>query len=466
MPYGLMSLVANGAENNYIHRNISLDYITYGPAQLSSSILITREADIFLPEYVKFNFTQPDPGQPVSLSMLKAQLSKLTVCMEIGGGEILHLPLALLVNLIEPEIIDSSIYVKLHFDKIFGPINLIGLGQHEVGFKIILNQPTINQVEFITNWEVNGILTYLDSSERSILATAPYESFVQQIYQMDVNVSNTNPAQTASEFSILVPFDSPHKGLFIECDNPNTICEINLYLNDMARFKMDLFLIKTKCKIISERVLWFPFNYNAEMLSKHPESLQGSTNFSIIDAVRLEVKFNPNTPTNRIGVFGLGSNVYRQMSGVGGLVFHVSCSAYSVRDLQTDYNLLPISSARMYKISKIAFKLQGFKLITNPNYNFCPISYEDIPIGTQYTSCSACKNNYCVDTLTMWLNKKQPEHQVCPTCKSKWNNWNSYINQLESIPNFNNPHTEPEVKPANTNFNLVNKNTNNQEIVV
>ncbi len=452
-----MSLVAYGQQNQYIHRTIALDYIAYGPAQLSSQILISNDADIFLPEYVKFNFTQPDPSQPVSVPMLKSQLSKLTVCMEIGGSEISHLPLALLVNLTEPEIIDSAIYVKLHFDKIFGPINLFGLRYHDTKFKIIQNQPNINQVEFITGWEVNGVLTYLDSSERSNLATTPYEGFIQQIYQMDVDVSNPNPAQTASEFSILVPFDSPHKGLLIECDNPHAIREINLYLNGQDRFKMNRFLIKTKCKIISDRMLWFPFNYNAEMLSKHPESFQGSTNFSRIDTVKLEVKFNPETPTNRIGVFGLGSNVYRQMSGMGGLAFHMSCPGYTVRDLQTNYNTQPISSAQMYQISKIAFKLQGFKLITDPDHNFCPISYEDIPEGTQYTGCTTCKNNYCVDTLTMWLDKKQPNQRCCPMCKSKWNNWDSYINQLEPIPNPNNP----------PGFNgSVSVSDSNQELVV
>ncbi len=452
MPGGLMSLIATGQMNTHIPRNVAHEYIEYGPAQLTGQITLTRDADIIVPEYVKFSFVQPNqanPEIPITPNMLKTQLSKLSLHMEIGGCRVAHWPLAFLLNLSEPEIIDLDIYVNLHFDKIFGEINLLGLQHHEVRFCIVNNQT--NPIELLTTWELVGVLTYLDNQERQVLGNPNtlHEEIIQYVYQMDVNVSNANLAQTGSEFKILLPFEGPNKGIFIECDNPTNIQEINLYLNGQERFRLNKFLIKSKCKIISSRMIYFPFSFNENYLDRSAQSFVGSTNYSRIDTVKLEVKFNPNAPTNQIKIFGLSANMYRQTSGMGGLAY-MTGDAYTMRDLQTNYTPQPISSVQMYQISKVVFKLQGFKLIVDPDRKFCPISFEEIPTDTQYSTCTTCKNNYCVEILTTWLDKKQPNQRSCPMCKTKWTNWDSYINNLEPIANPNNP---PAELAANTDTN-------------
>ncbi len=442
MPGGLMSLVAIGQQNQRLPRNIAHEYIIYGPAQFNNPINITRDADIIIPEHVKIGFTQPNPNpnpnQPITLDELKAQLRKLSIKLVIGNTTVAYFPLAFLINLNEPEIIDSHVYINLQFDKIFGDIKIIGLQQHQtVNFFIINNEPE-NPIELLTTWELVSVMTYLDSSERNEMAQNIFEGLIQYIYQMKVNVNNSNLAQTASEFNIQIPFEGLNKGIFIECDNPNNIQEINLYLNGQERFRLDKFLIKSKCKIISPKMIYFPFNYRVNFMDRTFESFVGSTNYSRIDSVKLQVKFNINTPTNQIEIFGLGSNVYKQFSGTESLVYF-SGNAYLVRDLQTNYTVPFVSSAGMMKLSKVVFKLQGYKLIDNLDHVFCPISYDEIKTGTQYTSCNICKNNYCVEILSQWLEKKQTNKRNCPICRTDWTNWDAYINDLEPIPNPNNP---------------------------
>jgi hypothetical protein len=236
-------------------------------------------------------------------------------------------------------------------------------------------------------------------------------------------------------------------------------------------------------------MIYFPFNFSADFQDRSPQSFVGSTNYSRIDTVKLEVKFNPNTPTSQIKIFGLSANMFRQTSGMGGLAY-VTGDAYTMRDLQTNYTPPTISSAQMYQIAKVVFKLQGFKLIVDSDRKFCPISFEEIPTGTNYTSCTTCKNNYCVENLTTWLDKKQPNQRSCPMCKTIWTNWDSYVNDLEPIANPNNPIQEPEpvteitssdIKSNQLITHLIDSianipefsdnisncvNTNNQELVV
>ena len=453
----LLSLVAYSAENANIPQNFAHDYKTYGPEQLTSTITIGRNADTFIPEYIKFGFTQSNQINP---DELKTQLSKLTVQMNIGGADIVRFPLALLVHLVEPEIIDSYIYINLQFDKIFGSINLVGLTYHDVVFKVVNNNPTI-PIGLLTTWELVGTLTYFEQETRQSLVQTPYDDFVHHIYHMDVNANNSDLSATASEFKFSLAFDSPHKGLFIKCSNANDIYEINLNLNGLDRFKLDKFLIKTKCKIVSNQLLWFPFNPTADFMSKNPNSFNGSINFSRIDNIKLEVKFNPNTPKSQISIFGLGSNRYRQLSGMGGLAYVHGSFTYELRDLLTNYSVLPTPSSQFTyqshtgQVTKVIFTPVGFKIITDQNYMFCPISFGDIPIGTQYSNCFACKNNYCVDMLTKWLDKKLPNERACPMCKTKWTNWNAYINDVEPASNLNEPLTD-----------LALVQTTNQELVV
>ncbi len=140
MSGALMSLVAVGAQNTYIPKNLSIDYENFDLVNLTQSIVLQRSSDLHIPEYIKFSFaSHPDQSdQANQMDELKAQLKKINMVLEIGGGKIANFPLELLIELNEPIICESKVYVNLCFDKILGDIKLIGLQYHEVRFRLVI----------------------------------------------------------------------------------------------------------------------------------------------------------------------------------------------------------------------------------------------------------------------------------------------------------------------------------------
>ncbi len=434
-------------ENSY--RHLSKEYVTYGPAQLTDYIIIPKDANFFEPKYLKLGFVKSNTNTKKKsfLKLLKSRLSGLTLTMSIDANIILNVPLDLFADLSTLVIVDCWVGINLHFDKLFGRIELVCLKENEIKFNIVDNYLK-KSFEPLTTWELVGDLTYVDSLERGFILTNSLEDFTLQFSHMEVNVNNENPGQTSSEFKITLPFNGPHVGLFIKCKNPDEINTIKLYGNNIVRFSLDRFLIKTMCKRISQSILWFPFNSNADFLSKNMETFEGQVNFSNLD-IKLEIIFNSKFQTNKISIFALGINVYKQFSGTGASIVakltEISgCPYYTVSDLQTDYQI------QIIKIIKL-FKLKGFELILDKS--FCPISFGNISTGTQYTTCTTCKNNYCVNMIINWFDKKSPTDRTCPICKTAWTNWESFIN---------------DVKPNNMRIYKLQQQTNinNPEIVV
>ena len=61
--------------------------------------------------------------------------------------------------------------------------------------------------------------------------------------------------------------------------------------------------------------------------------------------------------------------------------------------------------------------------------NLCPLLQKKIEINESYMTCRICHVNFDGDIITFILKKKEQ----CPCCKSKWTDFNTYINIPSSI---------------------------------
>ena len=56
--------------------------------------------------------------------------------------------------------------------------------------------------------------------------------------------------------------------------------------------------------------------------------------------------------------------------------------------------------------------------------NLCIITFDEIKNGDLYMTCDVCHCNYHKDSLELWLEN----HNTCPHCISKWENYDIYKN--------------------------------------
>ena len=426
MPNGtLMSLVAYGAQNAHISRNVQYDYETFESESITSNLIITRTADIITPEYLELSLVNPT----VSFDELKSNLSGVILNLTIGGSDILNLPIDFLIDLETPDIVDGKLYVNLHFENFIGGLEMIRLQHHEVRFKIINQQDNLNINQYFNSFGIVCKETYLDTQERQQLAQSHGEQTFQQISFVDVVPSRTNINLQSNTFDIRLPFDGPTKGFFIQCANIAQIKQIQITLNGHERTNYNKFLIKTKCKTINSNLLYCPFNPQANWADTTQQSYHGSTNLSRIDSTKIKICLDMEIAHLR--VYGLGLNIFRQIGGVGGVAYSHGLYREYI-DLTTP--ILPQTHAHTNQgnqIDQIIYSKPIFKPIVNTDRVFCPLSFEDIPPDAQYVTCTTCKYNFCADIMKTWLGKKAPGQRNCPMCKTKWTSYDLYVNGTE-----------------------------------
>jgi len=439
MSGGLMQLVAVGAENTAMNlRNVAHEYLTF-ESGVTNPILITRNADIIIPEYLELEFSDPDR---FNISDVK----KLILNMEIGGQTVQQLPLSLLINLNEPIICDEKMYINLCFDMLFGDLKLIGLAYHDVRFKFLQNE----SLNCISSYGIVSKLTYLDRQERREMSQRACEDIIQQISFIDIKTDINDSSQTSDIYELRrLPFCHISKGFFIECENVDNLNNIYLKFNGNDRFDLNRFLIRTKCKKINQNLLYFPFNYGKEYTERTIQSFEGSPNFSRMDITSLTLIFD--TAINNVKIYSLQSNIYRQANGMGGLAFSsdLCCDTIDLRN-----NTLPISRGPVYissgdnnrrnptplvdlsnnVITSITYSEPINKPILEIDVSNCPISSEPIVIGDKYMSCHQCKNCFSEIAMKQWLETRRPHQRTCPLCRVQWSNYEIYINSTLDPP--------------------------------
>ena len=253
----LLQLACNSIENQEpilrnLLTNIAHEYIIYESEGPRHFLSIKKESDIIVPEYLELQFSDLNRDN-------LQDIKKLVLIMEIGGNKVQQFPLSLFMNLNEPIICDSKMYINLCFDMLFGKINLIGLEYHEVKFGFSRPLYNNNELNCLSRFGIVCKQTYVDATERRLLVTNYSESFIQQLSFINVK---TDVNQTSDIFHVRLPFSYISKGFFIECENVDHLNYINLQFNYVDRFNLNRFLIRSKCRKINQYLLYFHFNKN------------------------------------------------------------------------------------------------------------------------------------------------------------------------------------------------------------
>lgn len=420
----LTQLVAYGEQNTHIGQgtNKAYAYHTYKSNNITEKIIISRNADIVLPEYLELTLTNPD----LSIGEIKRLIFDLNLKFYVGTLEITNFPLNLFANLNEPMVVDSKLYINLCFNMLFEDIKLLGLNYNEVSFKLnaIQGPSLLDLTEYFSDWGIVSKVTFLDTGERRQLASLQELRIpIQEINYFDMAVNRNNPSLTSDTFYFRIPSYGLSKGFFIEADNINHISNIKIIVeNDRLRFDLNKFLILTKCKKISDTILYFPFNDVKLFSDRTPQSYEAGMNLSRFNHVHMEIKFD--IPKTKLKIYEVIFNVYKQQSGIGGLIFCRDNYSY-LREL-SDYD----NKRKINALVDIKYNKPIFKLIIDANKRFCPISFDEIPLKEQYMSCTECKNNFNAKLLQNWMSKNSNTRK-CPMCKTEWTNFNVYINNFE-----------------------------------
>jgi hypothetical protein len=296
---------------NYFKLNdeFAYEYRTYKSTD-TSALEIYKSADLLVPEYLELEFSNPSRN---NLSDIK----NLFLIIKVDDQIICQFPLSLLVNLQEPIITDEKMYINLQPNMFFEKLNLVGLYYSKIISFSFESNPSI---KYILTYGIVCVLSYVDKTSREKLVK-PTENLIQQIKTIEFVTTNPSPSLYILNLSKINT--GPTKGFFIECADIDNLKCLTLVLNGANRFELDKFLIKTKCKKISQYMIYFPFNYINEYSDLSIESYCGLINFSGVGSIILTLEFNTGIEIDKIKVHILSLNVYRQISGIGGLAYSV-----------------------------------------------------------------------------------------------------------------------------------------------
>ncbi len=399
----IVQLVAYGAENQFLNkRNIATNYLVSNND--GNKIKLDRIADLMEPEYLVFKFN--DNNILNDTTRVNEILNKINISYCLGERKIFNVKMRFLLNLENYEIVDNELYVNLHFNIFFNPINQAGLQNHTVYY-------VLDGIE--NNFESIHILskgTYVDTHDRRNLVQSAFSSIMQTIDSIQFNNVNQNL------FRKKIVFNGVSKGLFIECDNINHINNITLKINVYDRLSYNKFLIKKKCLKITDKLLYLPMNSGTNWSERTKESFDGAINFSRIDTIILQINFD--STISQVTIHNIYGNEFRQIGGMGGTAFSHEINPFKIEEYHNENIMIT---------NIINNNINIYKPIEDDK-NICNISHEEIEIGMQYMSCDSCENNYIAEYLKRWFrtNSSRP----CPTCRVRWSNDTEYINAEET----------------------------------
>ena len=406
----MIQVIAYGAENPFLTRkNMATNYLVSN--NNGNKIKLDRMADLMEPEYLVFKFN--DNNILNDTTRINEILNKINISYCLGETKIFNVKMRFLLNLENYEIVDNELYVNLHFNIFFNPINQVGLQNHTVYY-------VLDGIE--NNFESIHILskgTYLDTDERRNLVQLSFSSIMQTIDSIQFNNVNQNV------FRKKIVFNGVSKGLFIECDNINHINHINhinnitLSLNGYNRLSYNRFLIKKKCVKITDKLLYLPMNSGTNWKERTKESFDGAINFSRINTIILQINFDSNI--SQVTIYNIYGNEFRQVGGMGGTAFSHSIDPFKIEKYHNENIMIT---------NIINNNINIYKPIENDK-NICNISHEEIEMGIKYMSCDSCQNNYIAEHLKRWFrtNSSRP----CPTCRVRWSDDTEYINSNPPI---------------------------------
>jgi hypothetical protein len=439
--------------NSYIPENIAIGYKTY-TFNNNNELNINNPPifDIIKPECLILSVNN---NYHSNLIFFQTYINPLTLNFTIGTRDIVKIPLALLWNLIIPEIISDKLYLQIPFDMFFGNINLCGLQNYEVKFAIdysCIHLAGNNNMNIYHAQPMNFELLCRTVSidQRNIDVS---NNSIQKISSIQINALNN---LNSDEFRIRTNrFHGFIKGFFIESVRIfEYLQEIKFYTNQFIRFHYDQYLIREKCLKISDDMIYFPFNSEELFENNTNSSYRGSINFDGIESHFLNLKFLHRR--QKVRVYALSKNNYNQRDGIFNILNNMYNSfnlyenfdthpltpindliePFIERDIVRNMDFLdagPIYDASLNDTHCISLVLN--RKIGEQDHNTCPIQDTEIRENERYMLCSSCRHCYNEYAIITWFVSCNTYNRsiTCPTCRSDWRDHNVYINAHEII---------------------------------
>ena len=453
-----LQTLANNISTNFIqHQNIAIGYKKY---EFQYNLITIHRGNSFetkiTPECLIFNIAN---NSGATIEALKHFICPLQLNFSIGTIEILKIPLSLLWNLKEPEIIGHKLYLSIPFSLFFGDIHLCGLQQQNITFHLERNSNE-DIINYVTGYHLLCKAFLVHANEEGRYVDVSY-NIVQQISSILVKVDMDNPGTHSNEFRIRTNmFRGLVKGFFIGANLIHGLEEIQFYINGAIRIDYDKYMIEHMCTKINSNMIYLPLNSDITYDNRGHNSYIGSINIDRIDSSFLNLKFS--SPRNQVRIYELTMNMYNQRDGFG----HFTHFTYPMQNLVQDFSyhtLRPIEDMlRIHRNENIfnTIIINGpqfdvslndlnndsnidassnyisqvlHRVIEDEERNMCPISQLQIQEGERYMLCAGCVNCYNEMDLIQWFQNLNANNRAttCPTCRERWRDYNVYINAVE-----------------------------------
>jgi hypothetical protein len=448
--------------NSFIWRNIAIGYKTYN-FNFNNELNINNPPifDKINPECLILSVNNE---YHANLIFFQTYVNPLTLNFNIDNRNILKIPMSLLWNLKQPEIINNKLYLQIPFDMFFGNINLGGLRNYEIKFAIDYSNIHLagnNSMNIYHAQPMNFDLlcrTYsIDQRNFQIHADVSNNNNIQQISSIQINTLNN---VNSDEFRIRTNrFHGFIKGFFIESTHVfEYLQEIKFYTNQFIRFHYDTYLIRQKCVKISDDMIYFPFNSQELFSNNTHDSYTGSINFDGIESHFLNLRFLHRR--HKVRIYALSKNNYNQRDGIFNIqTMYNSFNLYENFDthpltpiddlinpfIQRDmsrnhYSVLETGPSYDASLNDIPYISQVLnRKILEQDQNICPIQHTEIKENERYMLCSSCRNCYNEYAIISWFVSCNNYNRTttCPTCRSTWSDHNVYVNAENEIPDEN-----------------------------
>lgn len=302
-------------------RNYAIEYIT---EKFENKVLtMQRDSDCKCPEYLeieihsKLDLMSSSPCQLDNI--FKKSCNNVYLQMQANGETILNIPLTFMIHLKNYEVCDDKFYITIPFQMFCDDIKLVCLKYNEFRFTLMNIDNTFKSCNLISK------AIHYDSPLKEELCKNNHQHIIQTLSSTEISCVNNGCMDSFDKINVFkykIPFQTIHKGFFIEVENVDEINKIILLLNGHDRTIYNRFLVRTKCVKINQHLLYFPLNSDKSYTDRTVEGFEGSLNLSRMDAI---INIILDNPKSKIRIYGLGSNMLIYKDGLVTQKFNYVC---------------------------------------------------------------------------------------------------------------------------------------------
>lgn len=329
-----------------------------------SSLLLTREGDIYNPKSILFI----NPSEDFRLKYF---------IIESGGSEILRLDIGLCGcfknDLVEKYNADDDNIIQINLPwkelKLDNMLKMVALQYHQIIIKI--------EYEGVyNNSYLLGYYSFHDTEERRMMAQVPHEMIIPYMQTTNINHQGENP-----NYSLYI--NGLVNGLFFKNIDFYNIRSLKISLDGEDFIEINKLNWRTFMKKINDFYYYLPFDDNLDYFNIN---LSSAVNCTSIENIVLTI--DSNECDFEVGYRSV--NVLRMASGMCGLAFKM------------------IRNSNSSKIKRINKKLGGDI--------YCSVNMVNIKDNDEYLNCKTCNKNFLKSGALLWIQQKKK----CPHCRSSW----------------------------------------------